>query len=52
MNVFVFAVDDSSSKTDEAEKEVKKEGEAEKNGKEPAKANNEVTTRPNKITIS
>lgn len=38
----VFAVDESSSKTDEAEKEMKKEGELEKNGKEPAKANNEV----------
>lgn len=52
MNVFVFAVDDLSSKTDEAEKEVKKEGEPEKNGKEPAKANNEVTTRSIKITDS
>ncbi len=49
MNLFVFVVDDSSSKTDEAakdaEKEVKKEGEAEKNGKEPAKASDEVKTR-------
>lgn len=45
--MFVFVVDDS--KNDEAakdlEKEVKKEGEAEKNGKEPAKTNNEVKTR-------
>lgn len=41
--MFVFPVDDSSSKSDEAEKEVKKEGEAEKNGKETAKTNNEVT---------
>lgn len=45
--MFVFAVDDS--KSDEAakdpEKEVKKEGEAEKNGKEPAKVDDEVKTR-------
>lgn len=44
-----LVVDDSASKTDEAvkdvEKEVKKEGEAEKNGKEPAKASDEVKTR-------
>ncbi|XP_047186277.1 chromodomain-helicase-DNA-binding protein 4a isoform X2 [Scophthalmus maximus] len=43
------AVDDSM-KTDEAlkdgEKEVKKEGEAEKNGKEPAKATDEVIAIP------
>lgn len=45
----VFAVDESSSKTDEAEKEMKKEGEPEKNGKEPAKANNEVKTHLDKI---
>ncbi|XP_031150634.1 chromodomain-helicase-DNA-binding protein 4a isoform X3 [Sander lucioperca] len=43
-------VDDSSSKTEEAakdaEKEVKNEGEAEKNGKEPAKASDEVIAIP------
>ncbi|XP_039675464.1 chromodomain-helicase-DNA-binding protein 4a isoform X2 [Perca fluviatilis] len=43
-------VDDSSSKTEEAakdpEKEVKNEGEAEKNGKEPAKATDEVIAIP------
>lgn len=48
MIVSLSAVDDSSSKNEEAEKEVKKEGEAEKNGKEPAKASNEVTARLNK----
>lgn len=45
----VFAVDESSSKTDEAEKEMKKEGEPEKNGKEPAKTNNEVRAHLDKI---
>lgn len=45
----VFAVDESSSRTDEAEKEMKKEGEPEKNGKELAKANNEVKTHLDKI---
>lgn len=40
---FLSVVDDSSAKTDDGEKEPKKEGEAEKNGKEPpAKASNEV----------
>ncbi|XP_028452934.1 chromodomain-helicase-DNA-binding protein 4 isoform X5 [Perca flavescens] len=43
-------VDDSSSKTEEAakdtDKEVKNEGEAEKNGKEPAKATDEVIAIP------
>ncbi|XP_029298724.1 chromodomain-helicase-DNA-binding protein 4-like isoform X2 [Cottoperca gobio] len=43
-------VDDSTSKTEEtvkdAEKEVKKEGETEKNGKEPAKISNEVIAIP------
>ncbi|XP_030267420.1 chromodomain-helicase-DNA-binding protein 4a isoform X3 [Sparus aurata] len=39
------AVDDST-KTEEAEKEVKKEGEPEKNGKEPVKTSNEVIAIP------
>ncbi|XP_076609980.1 chromodomain-helicase-DNA-binding protein 4a isoform X2 [Chaetodon auriga] len=41
-------VDDSSSKNDDTEKEVKKEKEAEveKNGKEPAKASDEVIAIP------
>ncbi|XP_034747905.1 chromodomain-helicase-DNA-binding protein 4a isoform X2 [Etheostoma cragini] len=43
-------VDDTASKTEEAvkdaEKEVKNEGEAEKNGKEPAKASDEVIAIP------
>lgn len=42
---FLSVVDDSAAKTDDGEKEPKKEGEPEKNGKEPpAKANNEVRT--------
>lgn len=39
--MFVSAVDDSSSKSEEAE-EIKN-GDVEKNGKEAEKANNEVT---------
>ncbi len=45
----VFVVDESSSKTEEAEKEPKKEGESEKNGKDTAKAN-EVKTRCVRVT--
>lgn len=37
----MFVVDDSSK---ECEKDVKKEGEAEKNGKEAGKTSNEVKT--------
>ncbi|KAM8767321.1 chromodomain-helicase-DNA-binding protein 4a isoform 2-T2 [Acanthopagrus schlegelii] len=37
---------DDPTKTEEAEKEVKKEGESEKNGKEPAKTSNEVIAIP------
>lgn len=46
------AVDDSATKADDGEKEPKKEGELEKNGKEPPpKANNEVRMRSAAISL-